>query len=89
MSTGKDAKAKMKELIEKKQGGGRSKKMETPKNDRKNMRKGPKIYNKQAVNYDTEQTRFSSSDCNHFQMQDVFFHADQQGCDDFLRTDFC
>lgn len=45
MSTTKDAKAKMKELIEKKQGGGRSQQMETPKNDRKNMRKGPKIFN--------------------------------------------
>lgn len=42
-------KEKMLELIKKKQGGGRggrSKKMETPKNDRKNMRKGPKIFNK-------------------------------------------
>ncbi|BBM18016.1 MULTISPECIES: hypothetical protein [Enterococcus] len=39
-------KEKMLELIKKKQGGGRSEKMETPKNDRKNMRKGPKIYNK-------------------------------------------
>ena len=38
-----DQKEKMKELIKKKQGGGRSKQMETPKNDRKNMRKGPKI----------------------------------------------
>jgi len=35
-------KEKMLELIKKKQGGGRS----TPKNDRKNMRKGPKIFNK-------------------------------------------
>lgn len=35
-----DQKEKMKELIKKKQGGGRSKQMETPKNDRKNMRKG-------------------------------------------------
>lgn len=41
-----DQKEKMLELIKKKQGGGRSKKMESPKNDRKNMRKGPKIYNK-------------------------------------------
>ncbi|MFS1240917.1 hypothetical protein [Enterococcus lactis] len=41
-----DQKEKMKELIKKKQGGGgRSKQMETPKNDRKNMRKGPKIFN--------------------------------------------
>ena len=39
-------KEKMLELIKKKQGGGRSKKMETPKNDRKNMRKAPKIFNK-------------------------------------------
>ncbi len=39
-------KEKMLELIKKKQGSGRSKKMETPKNDRKNMRKGPKIFNK-------------------------------------------
>ena len=39
-------KEKMLELIEQKQGGGRSKKMATPKNDRKNMRKGPKIFNK-------------------------------------------
>ncbi|WP_257468694.1 hypothetical protein [Enterococcus faecium] len=31
-----DQKEKMKELIKKKQGGGRSKQMETPKNDRKN-----------------------------------------------------
>ncbi|MGM0219913.1 hypothetical protein [Enterococcus sp. AZ126] len=41
-----DTKKKMLELIKKKQGGGRSEKMEKPKNDRKNMRKGPKIYNK-------------------------------------------
>ncbi|HFJ5492616.1 TPA: hypothetical protein ACGUY3_000710 [Enterococcus faecium] len=41
-----DQKEKMKELIKKKQGGGRFKQMETPKNDRKNMRKGPKIFNK-------------------------------------------
>ena len=41
-----DQKEKKLELIKKKQGGGRSKKMESPKNDRKNMRKGPKIYNK-------------------------------------------
>ncbi|MFD1899009.1 hypothetical protein [Enterococcus termitis] len=41
-----DTKKKMLELIKKKQGGGRSKQMESPKNDRKNMRKGPKIYNK-------------------------------------------
>ena len=40
-------KEKMLELIKQKQGGGRSKKMATPKNDRKNMRKGPKIFNKQ------------------------------------------
>jgi len=41
-----DQKEKLLALIKKKQGGGRSKKMESPKNDRKNMRKGPKIYNK-------------------------------------------
>lgn len=39
-----DQKEKMKELIKKKQGGGRSKQMETPKNDRKNMRKGPSFF---------------------------------------------
>ena len=39
-------KEKILELIKKKQCGGRSKQMDTPKNDRKNMRKGPKIYNK-------------------------------------------
>ena len=42
----KEKKEKMLELIKKKQSGGRSKDMEAPKNDRKNMRKGPKIYNK-------------------------------------------
>ncbi|MGX7199069.1 hypothetical protein [Enterococcus nangangensis] len=43
----KNAKEKMQALIdEKRAGGGRSKKMATPKNDRKNMRKGPKIFNK-------------------------------------------
>ncbi|MFC4709610.1 hypothetical protein ACWOEJ_00030 [Enterococcus eurekensis] len=41
-----DTKEKMKELIKKKQGGGRSKQVDVPKNDRKNMRKGPKIFNK-------------------------------------------
>ncbi|MGM8141577.1 hypothetical protein [Enterococcus italicus] len=41
-----NAKEKMQELIQKKQGGGRSDKMATPRNDRKHMRKGPKIYNK-------------------------------------------
>ncbi|EOH90057.1 hypothetical protein [Enterococcus pallens] len=42
-----NTKEKMMELIKKKQaGGGRSKQMGAPKNDRKNMRKGPKIYNK-------------------------------------------
>ncbi|MGG5341393.1 MULTISPECIES: hypothetical protein [unclassified Enterococcus] len=41
-----DTKKKMLELIKKKQSGGRSKQMEAPKNDRRNMRKGPKIYNK-------------------------------------------
>ncbi|EOL46690.1 hypothetical protein [Enterococcus phoeniculicola] len=39
-----NSKEKMLEIIKKKQGGGRVKQMETPKNDRKNMRKGPKIY---------------------------------------------
>ena len=41
-----EKKEKMLELIKKKHIGGRSKDMEAPKNDRKNMRKGPKIYNK-------------------------------------------
>lgn len=41
-----DTKEKMNALIQKKQGGGRSEKMATPKNDLKHMRKGPKIYNK-------------------------------------------
>lgn len=41
-----DAKEKMAELIKKKQSGGKVKQMAKPKNDRKNMRKGPKIYNK-------------------------------------------
>ncbi|GCF94508.1 30S ribosomal protein S9 [Enterococcus florum] len=42
-----NAKEKMMELIkQKKSGGGRTKQFESPKNDRKNMRKGPKIYNK-------------------------------------------
>ena len=40
-------KAKMLEIIKNKQSGGRSKQMAPPKNDQKNMRKGPKIYNKQ------------------------------------------
>ncbi|CZR08020.1 MULTISPECIES: hypothetical protein [Trichococcus] len=39
-------KEKMLEIIKNKQGGGRSKQIDTPKNDIKNMRKGPKIYNK-------------------------------------------
>ncbi|MEG0629268.1 hypothetical protein AB6878_13200 [Carnobacterium maltaromaticum] len=39
-------KAKMLEIIKNKQSGGRSKQMSPPKNDQKNMRKGPKIYNK-------------------------------------------
>lgn len=39
-------KEKMQALIQQKQGGGRSKKMAEPKNNRKNMRKGPKIFNK-------------------------------------------
>ena len=42
----KTDKEKMLELIKQKQGGGRVKQMETPKNDRQNMRKGPKIFNK-------------------------------------------
>ncbi|MGX7060025.1 hypothetical protein [Vagococcus humatus] len=42
-----DAKEKMLELIKNKQtGGGKSNQKDTPKNDRKNMRKGPKIFNK-------------------------------------------
>lgn len=41
-----NTKEKMMELIKKKQGGVRVKEMQAPKNDRKNMRKGPKIYNK-------------------------------------------
>ncbi|MEG2254168.1 MAG: hypothetical protein RSC33_02440 [Vagococcus sp.] len=41
-----DKKEKMLELIKNKQSGGKaSKKMQAPKNDRKNMRKGPKIFN--------------------------------------------
>ncbi|MGX7418584.1 hypothetical protein ACWOFR_07235 [Carnobacterium gallinarum] len=42
------AKEKMLEIIKNKKsiGGGRPKGMPTPKNDQKNMRKGPKIYNK-------------------------------------------
>lgn len=40
-------KEKMAALIKEKQsGGGKSKQMSAPKNDRKNMRKGPKIFNK-------------------------------------------
>ncbi|MGX6962685.1 hypothetical protein [Vagococcus xieshaowenii] len=39
------SKDKMLELIKKKQnGGGKTKDMQEPKNDRKNMRRGPKIY---------------------------------------------
>lgn len=41
-----NSKEKMLELIKNKQSGGRSKQMAEPKNDRKNMKKGPKIYNK-------------------------------------------
>ncbi len=41
-----NSKEKMLNLIKSKQSGGRSKQIDTPKNDRKNMRKGPKIYNK-------------------------------------------
>jgi hypothetical protein len=40
----KEQTKKMLEIIKNKQGGGRVKKMETPKNDRRNMRKGPHIY---------------------------------------------
>ncbi|MGO3298094.1 hypothetical protein [Pseudolactococcus laudensis] len=40
-------KEKMLEIIQKKQAGGGRSNQETPtKNDRKHMRKGPKIYNK-------------------------------------------
>ncbi|MHC5269807.1 hypothetical protein ACYSNO_11635 [Enterococcus sp. LJL98] len=42
----KTPKEKMLEIIQKRQGGGRSKEMAAPKNDRRNMRKGPKIFNK-------------------------------------------
>ncbi|MDR2465506.1 MAG: hypothetical protein LBD38_04435 [Streptococcaceae bacterium] len=42
----KTTKEKMQELIELKQGGGKVKSFDAPKNDRKNMRKGPKIFNK-------------------------------------------
>lgn len=42
-----NSKEKMLELIKKKQtGGGKSQQTGAPKNDMKNMRKGPKIYNK-------------------------------------------
>lgn len=41
-----NAKEKMQSLIEKKQGGGKSQQKDTPKNDRRNMRKGPHIYQK-------------------------------------------
>lgn len=42
-----NSKEKMLELIKKKQsGGGKSKQTTDPKNDMKNMRKGPKIFNK-------------------------------------------
>ena len=41
-----NSKETMQELIKQKQnGGGKAKKMAEPKNDRKNMRKGPKIFN--------------------------------------------
>lgn len=39
-------KEKMLEIIKNKQGGGKSEQTDTPKNDVKFMRKGPKIYNK-------------------------------------------
>ena len=41
-----NAKEKMLMLIEKKKSGGKSNQTDTPKNDLKNMRKGPKIFNK-------------------------------------------
>ena len=41
-----NAQEKMLKLIEKKKGGGKSNQTDTPKNDLKNMRKGPKIFNK-------------------------------------------
>ncbi len=41
----KSSKEKMMDLIKSKQSGGRSKQMAEPKNDAKNMRKGPKIFN--------------------------------------------
>jgi len=40
------AKEKMLEIIKAKQGGGRSPQQTPTKNDRKHMRKGPKIFNK-------------------------------------------
>ena len=49
-----NSKEKMQELIKQKQnGGGKAKKMAEPKNDRKNMRKGPKIFNQ--ANYNNKQ----------------------------------
>ena len=44
-------KEKMLEIIKNKQSGGRVKKMAEPKNDRKNMRKGPKIFNQKSVKH--------------------------------------
>ncbi|GEK28251.1 hypothetical protein [Furfurilactobacillus siliginis] len=45
--TSQEQKEKMRALIEKKkQGGQRNERYADPKNDRKNMRKGPKIFNK-------------------------------------------
>lgn len=41
-----NAKEKMQALIDAKKGGGKSKQVSVAKNDRKNMRKGPKIFNK-------------------------------------------
>lgn len=41
-----NSKEKMLNLIKSKKSGGKSKQVDTPKNDIKNMRKGPKIYNK-------------------------------------------
>lgn len=41
-----NSKEKMLEIIKKKQGGGKSKQVTTPKNDLRFMRRGPKIFNK-------------------------------------------
>ncbi|GFH39969.1 hypothetical protein [Pseudolactococcus insecticola] len=44
--TTQTTKEKMLEIIKNKQGGGRSNQVTPTKNDRKHMRKGPKIFNK-------------------------------------------